>query len=88
MTARLLARSPQGRNFRNDFYNRCKRFGGLMVSEVKHQRQLEEEKAEQKHIVADLPLDKPMLQDVLQKSSVCELAAPGELTDAIRINNL
>lgn len=38
-----------------------------MPSEVKRLRQLEEENAKLKRIVADLSLDKAMLQDVLQK---------------------
>ena len=38
-----------------------------MPSEVKRLRQLEEENAKLKRIVADLSMDKAMLQDVLQK---------------------
>lgn len=38
-----------------------------MPSEVKRLRQLEEENAKLKRIVADLSLDKTMLQDVLSK---------------------
>lgn len=38
-----------------------------MPSEVKRLRQLEEENAKLKRIVADLSLDKAMLQDVLAK---------------------
>lgn len=38
-----------------------------MPSEVKRLRQLEEENAKLKRLVADLSLDKAMLQDVLQK---------------------
>ena len=38
-----------------------------MPSEVKRLRQLEEENAKLKRIVADLSLDKAMPQDVLQK---------------------
>ena len=38
-----------------------------MPSEVKRQRQLEEENAKLKRIVADLSLDKAMLPDVLSK---------------------
>ena len=38
-----------------------------MPSEVKRLRQLEEENARLKRIVADLNLDKAMLQDVLSK---------------------
>ena len=49
------------------FYNWRKRFAGLMPSEMKRLRQLEEENAKLKRIVADLSLDKAMLQDVLAK---------------------
>lgn len=38
-----------------------------MPSEMKRLRQLEEENAKLKRIVADLSLDKLMLQDVLSK---------------------
>ena len=49
------------------FYNWRKRYGGMMPSEVKRLRQLEEENAKLKRIVADLSLDQAMLQDVLSK---------------------
>jgi len=49
------------------FYNWRKRYAGLMPSEMKQLRQLEEENAKLKRIVADLSLDKAMLQDVLAK---------------------
>ena len=49
------------------FYNWRKRYGGMMPSEVKKLRQLEEENAKLKRLVADLSLDKAMLQDVLTK---------------------
>lgn len=49
------------------FYNWRKQYAGLMPSEVKRLRQLEEENAKLKRIVADLSLDKAMLQDVLSK---------------------
>ncbi len=39
-----------------------------MPSEMRRLRQLEEENAKLKRIVADLSLDKAMLQDVLSKS--------------------
>ena len=51
------------------FYNWRKRYAGLMPSEVRRLRQLEEENAKQKRIVADLSLDKAMLQDVLFKKA-------------------
>ena len=50
------------------FYNWKKKYGGLGVSELRRLRQLEEENAKLKQIVADLSLDKQMLQDVLKKS--------------------
>lgn len=49
------------------FYNWRKGYAGLMPSEVKRLRQLEEENGKLKRLVADLSLDKAMLQDVLQK---------------------
>lgn len=49
------------------FYNWRKKYAGLMPSEMRRLRQLEEENAKLKRIVADLSLDKAMLQDVLQK---------------------
>jgi putative transposase len=49
------------------FYAWRKRYGGLMPSEVRRLRQLEEENGKLKKLVADLSLDKAMLQDVLAK---------------------
>lgn len=49
------------------FYNWRKRYAGLMPSGVKKLRQFEEENAKLKRLVADLSLDKAMLQDVLSK---------------------
>jgi putative transposase len=52
------------------FYNWKKRYGGVTPSEVKRMRQLEDENNRLKKIVADLTLDKAMLQDV-QSSEAC-----------------
>ena len=49
------------------FYNWRKKYGGLGPSELRRLRQLEEEKGKLKRLVADLSLDKAMLQDVLSK---------------------
>ena len=49
------------------FYNWRKKFAGLMPSEMKRLKQLEEENSKLKRLVADLSLDKAMLQDVLSK---------------------
>ena len=50
------------------FYNWKKKFSGLGPDELRRLRQLEEENNRLKQIVADLTLDKQMLQDVLKKS--------------------
>ena len=42
------------------FYNWRKRYGGMMPSEVRKLRQIEEENAKLKRLVADLSLDKAM----------------------------
>ena len=49
------------------FYNWKKKYGGLGVSELRRLKQLEEENRKLKQLVADLSLDKQMLQDVIQK---------------------
>jgi putative transposase len=49
------------------FYNWKKKYGGLGISELRRLKQLEEENSKLKQIVADLSLDKQMLQDVLKK---------------------
>jgi len=49
------------------FYKWRKKFGGLMPSEMKRLKQLEEENGKLKKIVADLSLDKEMLQDVIRR---------------------
>ena len=49
------------------FYNWKKKYGGVGVNELRRLRQLEEENAKLKQLVADLSLDKQMLQDILKK---------------------
>jgi putative transposase len=58
------------------FYNWRKKYVGLMPSEMKRLRQLEEENGKLKKIVADLSLDKAMLQDV-ESYEACPAAANG-----------
>lgn len=43
------------------------KYGGLSVSEVARLKQLEDENRKLKQMVAELSLDKQMLQDVLRK---------------------
>jgi putative transposase len=49
------------------YYNWRKKYGGLMPSEMKRLKQLEEENQRLKRVVADLALDKEMLQDVIRR---------------------
>ncbi len=49
------------------FYRRKKKFGGLGVAEVRRLKHLEDEVRRLKQLVADLSLDKAMLQDALGK---------------------
>ncbi|CBW73724.1 Transposase (plasmid) [Mycetohabitans rhizoxinica HKI 454] len=49
------------------FYNWRQKYGGLGPSELRRLKQLEEENTKLKRLVAELSLDKSMLQDVLSK---------------------
>jgi putative transposase len=49
------------------FYAWRKRFGGLGTPEIRELRQLREENARLKRLVADLTLDRQVLQDVVKK---------------------
>jgi len=49
------------------FYRWKKRYTGLEVEQVRQLKQLQEENVRLKRVVADLTLDKVMLQDVLSK---------------------
>ena len=49
------------------YYNWRKKYGGLMPSEMKRLKQLDEENHRLKKLVADLSLDKEMLQDVIRR---------------------
>ena len=49
------------------FYRWKKKFGGLDLPELRELRQLRDENRKLKQLVADLSLDKVMLQDVLRK---------------------
>ena len=49
------------------FYNWRKKYAGLLPSEMKRLKLLEDENNRLKKIAADLSLDKAMLQDVLSK---------------------
>ena len=49
------------------FYRWKKKFAGMGVAELRRLKQLEEENRKLKQLVADLSLDKAMLQEVVRK---------------------
>ncbi len=49
------------------FYRWKRRYAGMGVAELRRLKMLEEENRRLKQLVADLALDKEMLQDVLRK---------------------
>ena len=49
------------------FYRWKKKFGVMGLTEIRRLKQLEEENSKLKRLVADLSLDKAILQDVLRK---------------------
>jgi putative transposase len=51
------------------YFNWKKKYDGLLPTDMRRLRQLEEENTKLKKLVADLSLDKEMLQDVLRRKS-------------------
>ena len=49
------------------FYIWKKKYSGLGLSELRELRQLREENSKLKHLVADLSLDRHILQEIVQK---------------------
>ena len=49
------------------YFNWKKKYDGLLPSEMRRLRQLEDENAKLRKVVADLSLDKEMLQDALRR---------------------
>lgn len=69
------------------FYTWKKKYAGLGVSELRKLKQLEDENTRLRRIVADLTLDKQILQEVVRKNSEgCQTARAGSL-DAGALQN-
>ena len=49
------------------YFNWKKKYAGMMPSEMKRLRELEDENGRLKRIVADLSLDKEMLQNIVRR---------------------
>lgn len=51
------------------YFNWKKKYAGLLPTEMRRLRELEDENARLKRIVADLTLDREMLQDVIKRTA-------------------
>ncbi len=49
------------------YFNRKKRYDGLLPTEMRRLKQLEDENGKLKKLVAELSLDREMLQDVIRR---------------------
>ena len=66
------------------YFNWKKRYAGLMPSEMRRLRELEDENNRLKKIVADLTLDRAMLQDVLKRKLLGRIASVRLSTLSVR----
>ncbi len=57
---------PAGR-LQATYFNWKKKYAGVLPSEMRRLRELEQENVRLKKIVADLTLDREMLQDVIKR---------------------
>ena len=69
------------------FYLWKKRYGKLGLTEVRELRQLREENARLKRLVADLTLDKHILAEVVQKNSKADTTAGACALDARQVSS-
>ncbi len=50
------------------YFNWMKKYGGLLPTEMKRLKQLEDENTKLRKLVADLSLDREMLQDIIRRT--------------------
>ncbi len=58
---------PEGRDQPVDLFQLEQKYAGMLPPEMKKLKQLEDENARLKKIVADLTLDREILQDVIRR---------------------
>lgn len=69
------------------YFNWKKKYDGLLPTEMRRLKQLEDENGKLKRIVADLALDKEMLQDVLRRK-IYDLFASASLSTWFAVNGM
>ena len=62
-------RTSTGRISQATYFNWKKKYDGLLPNEMRRLKQLEDEASKLRKIVADLSLDKEMLQDALRRKT-------------------
>jgi putative transposase len=60
------------------FYTWKRKYSGIGLNELRELRQLRDENAKLKKLVADLSLDRHMLPEIVRKS--CEASAPARIS--------
>ena len=70
------------------YFNWKKRYGGLLPDEMRRLKALEDENTRLKKIVADLTLDREMLQDVIRRSSEAWASARDRDRDVRRLGRV
>ena len=68
------------------FHRWKRRYAGLESEQVREFKQLQEENAKLKRLIADLSLDKVMLQDVLEKNGTAFAAVESGPVSANRLS--
>ena len=66
-TEQIIKILDQAEKGEQTFYRWKKKFAGMGVAELRRLKQLEEENRKLKQLVADLSLDKHMLQEAIRK---------------------
>jgi len=58
---------PQGGDQPGDHFHWKKKYDGMLPPDMRRLKQLEDENSKLRNLVADLSLDKEMLQDVIRR---------------------
>ena len=66
------------------YFNWKKKYDGLLPTEMRRLKQLEDENSKLKRIVADLSLDKEMLQDAIRRSGSASWSTRCEVSGTFR----